>query len=335
MKRASSRDVARLAGVSQATVSHVINGRDAAKGHVSEETRARVLAAIEKLGYQPNATARTLRTQRSGLVALLTPDLTNPFYPLLAQAVQDVLLEHDYELLIYNSRGDARLESRFLDKIVQRGAEGVIVVAWHLTRAHVDQVLNAGMGFVSVGGDFGHPAISIVASRDHRGAKDAVRHLVRNGHRRIAHIAGDHATLPGRLRMEGYLAALSDAGIDADTSLIVQSDFLRGSAAPLARALMTSEHPPTAIFAANDTMAVDAMIAVQGLGLRVPEDVAVVGYDDTTDAQLARPQLTTLRQPIEAMGKAAAHVLIRAITDPTAPPTRTILDCALIVRESA
>jgi LacI family transcriptional regulator len=335
MKRPSSRDVARLAGVSQATVSHVINGRDAAKGPVSAETRTRVLAAIRELGYQPNVTARTLRTQRSGLVALLTPDLTNPFYPLLAQAVQNVLLEHDYELLIYNSRGDARLEHRFLDKVVQRGAEGVIVVAWHLTPANVDQVLHAGMGFVSVGGDFGHPRVSIVASRDHRGAKDAVRYLVRKGHRRIAHIAGDASTLPGRLRLEGYLAALKDAGIEPDASLIVHSDFLRGSAAPLARILMSRDDPPTAVFAANDTLAVDAMLAVQALGLRVPEDVALVGYDDTTDAQLARPQLTTLRQPIDAIGQAAAHVLLRSITEPTTEPTRTILDCELIVRESA
>jgi transcriptional regulator with XRE-family HTH domain len=223
MKRPSSRDVALRAGVSQATVSHVINGER--KLRVSPATRERVLQAIEELGYQPNATARALRTQRTQLAALLTPDLANPFYPILAQAIQDVLQEHGFELLIANSRGTAARERHFLDTVVQRGTDGAIVVAWHLDRADIERVLQAGVALVSVGSDFGHEGLCTVASRDHRGAAEAVRYLIRKGHRRIAHIAGDQATPPGRLRLAGYRRAMEAAGLPVDESLLVYGDL--------------------------------------------------------------------------------------------------------------
>lgn len=333
MRRPSSRDVALRAGVSQATVSHVINGER--KLRVSHETRQRVLQAIEELGYQPNAAARALRTRRTQLAALLTPDLTNPFYPILAQSIQDVLQEQGFELLISNSRGQAQLERHFLDTVVQRGADGAIVVAWHLDRADIDRVLRAGVALVSVGSDFGHEGLSIVASRDHRGAAEAVRYLIRKGHRRIAHIAGDQATPPGRLRMEGYRRAMEAAGLPVDDNVLVYGDFTRGSAVPLARRLMSQDEPPTAIFVANDTMAIDALLAVQELGYNVPQDIAIVGYDDTPEAQFVRPQLTTMRQPIAAEGRAAADLLLEHILSPPAEPRRIILDTELIVRGSA
>jgi len=335
MKRACSRDVARHAGVSQATVSHVINGRDDGKQRVSPETRQRVLRAIEELGYQPNAAARALRTQRTQLIGLLTPDLSNPFYPILAQAVQEVLRAHGFELLISNSLGDAVLERRFLQTLIQRGVDGAIVVAWHFEREDVERVLQAGIGLVSVSGDFGHPGVSLVVSRDHRGAKQAVSYLVRKGHRRIAHIAGDQATPPGRLRLESYRSAVTGAGLPLDPDLIVYGDFTRSSATPLTRQLMAHDEPPSAIFAANDTMAVDAHLALYELGYRVPEDVAIVGYDDTTEAQLVRPQLTTVRQPVAKMGHAAAELLLERIADPAAEARRIIFDPELIVRGSA
>ncbi len=333
MKRPSSRDVALRAGVSQATVSHVINGER--KLRVSPETRERVRRAIAELGYQPNATARALRTQRSQLVALLTPDLANPFYPILAQAIQDVLQEHGFELLIANSRGAAALERHFLDTVVRRGTDGAIVVAWHLDRADIERVLQAGIAFVSVGSDFGHEGLSTVASRDHRGAAEAVRYLIRKGHRRIAHIAGDQTTPPGRLRLEGYRRALEAAELPVDESLLVYGDFTRGSAAPLARRLLAQDLPPSAIFVANDTMAVDAMLALQELGYQVPHDVAIVGYDDTPEAQFVRPQLTTIRQPIAAAGRAAADLLLQQILSPPAEMRRILLDTELVVRGSA
>lgn len=335
MKRTSSRDVARHAGVSQATVSHVINGRGDGKPRVSPETRDRVLRAIKELGYQPNAAARALRTQRTQLVALLTPDLSNPFYPVLAQAIQEVLRARGFELLISNSFGDAALERRFIDTAVQRGADGAIVVAWHFERDDIDRALQAGMACVSVGSDFGHERLSIVASRDQRGAGAAVRYLVRKGHRRIAHIAGDQSTPPGRLRLKGYQAAAADAGLPMDASLLLYGDFTRGSATSPARQLMARDEPPSAIFVANDTMAVDALIAVQELGFRVPDDVAIVGYDDTTEAQFVRPQLTTIRQPVAEMGRAAAEVLLDQISASSTEPRRIILENELIVRGSA
>lgn len=335
MKRPSSRDVARLAGVSQATVSYVINGREDGRLRVSPETRDRVLDAIRTLGYQPNAAARALRTQRTQLVALLTPDLANPFYPVLAQAIQDVLQVQNFELLISNSRGEAALERRFLDSVVRRGADGAIVVAWHLTPLAIDQVLGAGVAFVSVGSDFGHSGISIVASRDHRGAAQAVRYLARKGHRRIAHIAGDQSTPPGRLRLESYRTAITVAGMPLENDLIVYGDFTRGSARGPAQALLSRDDPPSAIFAANDTMAVDALLTAQELGYQVPDDVAIVGYDDTTEALLVRPQLTTVHQPVAQMGRAAAEILLERIEQSALEPRRIILDTDLVVRGSA
>ncbi len=333
MKRPSSRDVALRAGVSQATVSYVINGER--KLRVSPETRERVLRAIEELGYQPNAAARALRTQRTQLVALLTPDLANPFYPILAQAIQDVLQEHSFELLIANSRGIASQERHFLDTVVQRGVDGAIVVAWHLDHADVDRVLQAGIAFVSVGSDFGHELVCAVASRDQRGAAEAVRYLIRKGHRRIAHIAGDQSTPPGRLRLEGYCRAMEAAGLTVDESLLVYGDFTRGSAAPLARRLLAQDVPPSAIFVANDTMAVDAMLSLQELGYQVPHDIAIVGYDDTPEAQFVRPQLTTVRQPIAPAGRAAADLLLKQILSAPIQARRIIFDTELVVRGSA
>lgn len=335
MKRPSSRDVARRAGVSQATVSHVINRRTVGRTRVASETRERVLRAIEELGYQPNAAARALRTQRTQLVGLLTPDLANPFYPVLAQNVQDVLREHDFELLISNSGGEPGREHRFLETVVQRGADGAIVVAWHFKRDDIQRVLHAGVALVSVGSDYGHEGLGIVASRDHRGAAEAVRYLVRKGHHRIAHIAGDQTTPPGKLRLEAYRAVVAAAELSMDDTLLVYGDFTRGSGASLARQLMAQEEPPSAIFIANDTMAVDAMLALQELGYRVPQDVAIVGYDDTPEAQLVRPQLTTIRQPIAAMGRAAAEILLQQILSPMAEPRRVIMETELIVRGSA
>jgi DNA-binding LacI/PurR family transcriptional regulator len=175
----------------------------------------------------------------------------------------------------------------------------------------------------------------MVVSRDHRGAKQAVNYLVRKGHRRIAHIAGDQATPPGRLRLESYRSSIIGAGLPLDEDLIVYGDFTRGSATSLARQLMAHDEPPSAIFAANDTMAVDALLALDELGYRVPDDVAIVGYDDTTEAQLVRPQLTTVRQPVAEMGHVAAELLLERIADPSAAPRRIIFDPELIVRGSA
>ncbi len=335
MKRPSSRDVALYAGVSQATVSHVINGRGSGPLRVAPETRDRVLQAIRELGYQPNAAARALRTQRTQLIALMTPDLTNPFYPVLAQSVQAVLIDHAFDLLIFNSEGKAATERRFLDTLMRRGVDGAIVVAWHYEPADVDRVLRAGISLVSVGTDFGHPGVSSVASRDHRGAAEAVRYLVRKGHRRIAHIAGDQATPPGRVRLEGYRAAMEQASLSVDDGLIVYGDFTRGSTQPLVGQLMARDDPPTAIFAANDTMAADALLTVQTLGYHVPNDVAIVGYDDTTEAQLVRPQLTTMRQSIKLIGHTAAELLLEHISRQDVEPRRVGLDLELIVRGSA
>ncbi|HMP38892.1 MAG TPA: LacI family DNA-binding transcriptional regulator [Roseiflexaceae bacterium] len=307
MANATQEDVARLAGVSRATVSYVLNGQSGGKVRISDETRQRVLAAIEQLGYQPDAAARSLRTGRTQLLAVMVPDLTNPFYPLLIRGAQQRAEEHGYEILVYDTNDRAVREEAFVNTMLRRRVDGVILVSFHLD-------------------------IRAAAA-----AAEAIRHLIERGHRRIAHLAGPYDTPPGKVRLQGYREALEAAAIDYDEQLVRYGSFQREGVADLAlQLLQVAAPPPTAIFAANDVMAIEVIRTLTHRGVRIPEDVAVVGFDNIPEADLVVPSLTTVGQDAQALGEQAAALLLERLAGEDAAELRHIsMPFRLIIRESA
>ena len=337
-QRPTQSDVARLAGVSVATVSYVVNQRRGGKVQVSDETRERVLRAVEELCYQPNAAARTLRTRRTQLLAVMVPDITNPFYPQLIRGAQAAAEGRGYDILVYDTGYRAAREHAFVAAMLRRGADGVILVPFRLQAPDVARLTQAGIEAVTVcseGGDYG---VDKVVPAERPAVHDVLCYLVSRGHRRIAHLSGSQDTPPGHLRLRGYREGLAAAGIPYDPSLVQCYSWSRSSVAEGIRALYggTDGNEPTAVFAANDLMAIDAIRALTTLGRRVPEDVAVCGFDGIPEAEAIVPTLTTVDQGAEAIGRRAAELLLERLdTQEPIPPREASIPCRMVLRESA
>ncbi len=335
----TQQDVARRAGVSRATVSYVINNRADGNVRISERTRQRVLQAIQELGYRPNVTARSLRTRRTQLLAIMVPDLTNPFYPQLIRGAQASADRRDYQLLVYDSNDDPARERAFVETVLRRRVDGVILVTFHLDASDVEQLTQAGIQVVAIGGRLRTAGVDIVATRERLAVHEVIRYLVSRGHRRIAHLAGPPDTPPGQVRLRGYREGLAEAGIPYDESLVRYGTFQRAGVAELVTSLFPSreaEGRPTALFAANDVMAIEAVLTLTRHGWRVPEDVAVCGFDDIPEAELITPSLTTVGQDAQALGQQAAELLLERLSSQEPIEVRHVsVPYRLVIRESA
>jgi LacI family transcriptional regulator len=340
MSRPTQADVAKHAGVSRATVSLVINDRVRGNVRISEETQRRVWAAVEELGYQPNEVARSLRTQRTQLLALMVPDLANPFYPLLIRGAQSVVNDHDYQMLVYDSDDKSAREASFVDIMLRRRVDGVILVAFHLKGHEVQRLIKAGIEVVAIGPWLGAAGIDVVAINERQAVNDVVRYLAGKGHQRIAHLAGSQDTPPGQYRLEGYRQGLAKAGLAYDPALVCFGVFRGEGIAELIPPLMSPPEPiepPTAIVAANDLMAIEALRALKGAGYRVPQDVAVCGFDDIPQAEWVTPSLTTVGQNVGEMGRQAAMLLLQRLVNGTPnqrKPARVTVPHKLVIRDS-
>lgn len=320
-------DIARLAGVSKATVSRVLNH----KPDVDPATRERILRIVEEEGFVPSITASGLAGGRSHLIGVLVPSFTWPFIPDVMRGVAEVLSATRYELVLYSVNDDIR------NKAVMNGARekeasdvvehilstkltaGILaifpgVLAHYLTRLHKQ-------GFPTVLIDDQKPPTSTpwVGADNYNGARAAVRHLVSLGHQRIAHIQGPLLYLCSHERYQGYADALREASIDVDQHLVLESDFTSqgGRAAASKLLALPAEQRPTAIFAANDQMAYGVFTAAEEYGLRVPQDVALVGFDDIASSAHVRPALTTVRQPFSEMGQRGIELLLSMLNTPS------------------
>ena len=309
-------DLAALSGVSRATVSRVING-----GSVSEATRDRVMAVLERTGYRPNLAARTLASGRSGVVGVVmhveSRELfQDPYFSQLLQGMSDALSETATGMMLWLGN---RSKEETLDQILGMGLlEGVIVTAYNLEDPLVDGLLTSSLPTVLV---------------DHVQAADSVTsHLVGVGRRRIGHITGRRGTVAGEDRIVGYQRAMDRARFPTE-GLIVDGDFRKASGASAALELL--DRGVDAIFCANDATAAGALESIRARGLRVPEDVALAGFDDLEFAALMEPPLTTVRQGIRAQGAEAAHALSRLLDDPDGGPRRVILPTELMIRRSS
>ncbi|MBB5431992.1 LacI family DNA-binding transcriptional regulator [Nocardiopsis composta] len=334
-RRPTLEAVARHAGVGRGTVSRVINGSE----RVSDRTREAVLHAIEELGYVPNRAARTLVTRRTDMVALVVSEseerlFAQPFFAGIVRGVSGVLTERGLQLLLATARTAAEHE-RLGDYLVGGHVDGVLLVSLHADDPLPGRLTAAGIPFV-LGGRPAHPGgepVHYVDIDNVGGAELAVRRLAGTGRRRIATVAGPADMPAGQDRLDGYRRALEDAGLEPDPALVAWGDFSHEGGARAMRELLEAAPDLDAVFAASDDMALAALRVLRESGRRVPEDVALVGYDDTALAASADPPLTTVHQPTERMGGEMAQVLADRALARTAPEG-IVLETRLVVRAS-
>jgi LacI family transcriptional regulator len=311
---ANIQDVAKHAGVSISTVSRVLNGNERVNG----EVRKRVEVAVEALSYHPNQAARLLRTNRSRIIGLLISDIQNPFFMGLIRGVEDEALRHEYSLILCNSSESPQREQQYLDVLYAERVAGAIIVP---TREQVGEEAlkrfrERGVPVVAVDRRVKDKNIDAVLVDNVQGAREAVAHLVANGYRRIGIITGPTTTTTGRERLEGYRQALQEAGIPLDSSIELRGAFDVESGERLAGQLFDQAAPVEALFVGNNLMTLGVLKSIQARGLRVPEDIALVGYDDIPWAELGSISVTTVMQPVYELGSTAALRLFQRLKNP-------------------
>jgi len=322
------RDVAHRAGVSTTTVSHVINGTR----KVDPATAARVQSAIDALGYRPNALARSMRRGRTHTVGIVVPDIANPFFGDLARSLEDHLFERGYSAIICNSDGEAAKEISYLEVLVSKQVDGLLLIAASQPSQTLAAVLSGGTPAVVIDRELGDLPVSQVLVENQRGGHLAGRHLLKLGHRDIGIIAG-----PGNLgttarRLEGFRAALEEAGVPLPPSRIRRGDFRAASGRAAVDAWILAHDLPTAIFAENDLMALGALSAAHAAGVAVPAELSVVGFDGIAFGADVTPPLTTVCQSTDAVAGAASELLFERLQDATAPNRLVELPVTLAIR---
>lgn len=326
------RQVAKLAGVSRSSVSRVLNDHP----NVSPEMREQVQKVIAETGYQPHPIARSLSSRRSNIIGLVIP-LTirslfdDPFFPHLIQGVSQGCNSKDYTLSLFLFH--SREEERKLSRRLSRGEllDGVIVTATRIGAPLIPQLLESQVPLV-VQGRHSDPRVNYVDVDNVTGATMAVTHLIRLGYQRIATIAGSPDNSAAQDRKQGYLDALQNRGRSVDDALIVTGDFTQTGGYEAMQQLLP--HRPDAVFVASDIMAHGALRAIHTAGLTVPDDIALVGFDDLPQSALVDPPLTTVRQPIQRLGALAVETLIDILDNGLERPRRLILPTELVIRDS-
>lgn len=319
--------VAQASGVSPSTVSRILNNT----ASVSAEKRQAVDAAIERLGFRPNPVARGLAGGRTFSIGVLTQFISSPFYGEALHGIEDVLDGHGYIPIFVSGHWDEAEERKALDVLLGRRVDGLIVLAGKLSDRALKR-FGQSVPMVVVGRRLGGQGVCGLSFDNRGGARMATQHLIDAGHRQIAFIAGDASHEDAVERHEGYLEALRDAGIRRQPTLEIDGDFSEEGGLAAVQALIASGRRFTAIFAANDQMAIGAALGLYRHGLRVPEQVSLVGFDDLLGARFCLPPLTTVRQPVYEMGRQAAAAVLALLSD--ARPQLTLPPPELMRRES-
>ena len=328
-------EVARVAGVSRATVSRVVNGSP----KVGADVRRSVEKAIDRLGYVPNRAARSLVTRKSDSIAVVITEpasrlFNDPFFPRLVRGISAALSVRDLQLVLLMPN-DADDEQRTVRYLTAGHVDGVILVSLHGNDPLPDQLATRRIPSVVLGRPPRGVDVDYVDADNRDGGRRATAHLVERGRRRIATITGPRDMVAGIDRLAGYRDALADAGIAVDDGLIATGDFTQAGGEAAMERLLRERPELDAVFCASDLMAVAALSVLQGAGRRVPEDVAVVGYDDSPIATTTRPTLTSVRQPIEEMGREMVHLLAGGIEQNGRVPRHIVLATELIARASS
>ncbi len=325
-------EIAKLSGVSRSTVSRVVNNDP----NVSSVTRERVMQVVKRVNYTPNAAARGLAVGHTHVLGLVIPMgvaalFTDPYFPILIQGVSSACNSREYSVMLWLA--EPEYERRMIRQIMYSGLVDAVIVSSMLLNDSLVQALgDGGLPFMLVGRHPTDAHASYVDADNLGGAREAVTHLLRMGRTRVATITGPQNMIAGADRLAGYLAALRDRAVVSDPSLIVEGDFTEAGGYLAMQQLLSRR--PDAVFAASDMMAIGAMRALREASLRVPEDVALVGFDDLPQAARTEPPLTTVRQPVYRLGATAVDSLLDLIDHPGSSPRRIVLPTELVVRSS-
>jgi LacI family transcriptional regulator len=311
-KRPTQADVAERANVSQAMVSYVINDNPSIS--IPDETRQRIRDAMAELSYVPNITARRLRSSKTYTIAGVIPDITNPFYPAFERGIQDTVNRYGYDLVMYNTDGKAEQERKCLDSLLQGRVDGVVGVFFHMRTHDLTALIDQQIYVVRLEAMPKRPGelpIDNIYVDNAAAARSAVELLISRGHSRIAMLTSLEG--PARFREMGYQEALTAHGIEASSAMMSSGAYSEDGGYTAMQNLLQRGDRPSAVFAANDLMAMGAMIAIREAGLSVPHDIAIVGFDDIPAARLVYPALTTVAQFQHALGQRAAEMLMERL----------------------
>jgi LacI family transcriptional regulator len=325
-------DIARMAGVSRSTVSRVLNGSP----FVNERTREHVLGVIQSVNFQPNLAARGLAVGRTGVIGLVIPSgvgalFTDPYFPRFVQGVSSACSPRDYSVMLWLA--EPEYERRTIRQILYNGlVDGVIVASMQTDDAIVEALAEHSLPFLLIGRHPARSTLNYIDVENRSGAAAAARRLLAAGRRRIAAIHGPHSMIAGLDRRQGFEDELRAAGLPPESALTREADFSEAGGYQAMRDLLSQR--PDALFAASDAMALGAMRAAQEAGLSIPDGLAVIGFDDIPAAAVSSPPLTTMRQPIQQSGAAAAETLIDIIAHPQSQPRQVVLPVELVERDS-
>lgn len=330
---ATLEEIAKLSKTSRSTVSRVINDDP----HVSQATRDRVMAMVRQFNYHPNLAARSLVAGRTHVLGLVIPMgvsrlFTDPYFPILIQGATSACNANKHTVMLWLA--EPEYERQMINQILYNGlVDGVIVASSLIDDPLIESLLKSSLCFILIGRHISNLELSYIDVDNQESARQAVHYLLRAGRRQVAAIAGPQNMIAGLDRLEGYRTALREWGLAADPALIADGSFSEVGGYEAMRQLLPRS--PDAVFAASDIMAVGAMRALRDAGRRIPEDVAVVGFDNMPFAERAEPPLTTVRQPIHRAGSLAVETLIDMIENPDSSPRRIVLPTELVIRQSS
>lgn len=325
-------DIAREAGVSRTTVSRILNNSP----HVDEKTREKVLNVIKELNYKPNSVARNLRKRETKLIAVLIPNISNSFFGKMVQGMEDIAVRSGYNIILCNTQDDCDREMTYIRMLEQKQVDGVILTALRNPIEAVKPYLQYGP-IIFASEYLDDNILPAVCIDNIRAAREATEHLIMLGHKRIAFINGPENIIICRDRKTGYLQALKHSEIVVDEDLIYHSDFTIEGGYNCIKNILKLGHRPTAVFAANDEMAVGAIKALKEEGFHIPKDMAIIGFDNVKISTVVEPNLTTIAQPIYDIGMKTVELLLRCLKDGVGDieTRRVILESKLCIRQSS
>jgi len=325
------KDIANQAGVSIATVSHVINGTR----FVSKETSERVAAAMRQLDYQPNIIAKSLKTSRSHIVAFIIPDIANPYFSEVCRGFQDMAAQNDFIVVVFNTDRELAREKQILEVVRQYRVNGVVLNPAHIALDDLLEVSKNGVEVVLLGNQVETERFDMVMVDNVKASLDAVSRLIEMGHRRLALVNGAPGSSSGARRQQGFLDALELHGIPVQKEWLSSGSFTFESGYQQAARLLRMKEPPGAIFAANDMLALGVLSAANDMEVRVPEQLSIMGFDNIPETERSRPRLSTVDQPKYETGQEAGRLLFEALRMREAHvPQRVVLKHRLVMRES-
>jgi DNA-binding LacI/PurR family transcriptional regulator len=328
--KATIYDIAKEAGVSIATVSHVING----KGRISTGTRSAVFAVMERLNFQPSVIASALTGKKTFTLGLLVPDVSNPFFAEIARVIEDQSHQLGYSVVMCNTDNKDEKIERYISLLLQKSVDGIIIATGIENKEILEQLLDKGLPIVLIAREMPLVAVQTVVVDDYVGGCLAAKHLLSLGHKEIAILAESQMVSSSRERMRGFRQTMEDAGLEFNESWLKICDYKVEDGKENTLELLQQDRRPSAIFACNDLLAVGALQAAKALQISVPSELSIISFDNTILASVTNPTLTTIAQPMEEMGKFAVDVIVEDIQGDIRAKQRISFRPELLIRES-